>query len=195
MQMADIFQCHTSHPIFPATDPLSFGQLWKEGRNDYFQVTLENKKILINTVLAGNFLCVYNCIFWRYDNENLVPSPKRSEARGDLIAKTHCESRDADSQSFRTVRICQNGRKMTILYHQTGNWIDALSRSTDQPRLECCEGRNGTIIYIRALQDHSQGVAINPDQFSFKQKPLHWKEHRLHTGNSSSCKSILENGL
>ena len=108
-------------------------------------------------------------------------------------AKTHCESRDADSQSFRTVRICQNGRKLTILFHQKGNWIDALCRSTDKPRLECCAGQNGTINYVRAVEDHSQGVAINPDPFSFKQKPLHWKEHRLHTGNPSSYKSILEN--
>ena len=104
------------------------------------------------------------------------------------------ESREADSQSFRTVRICQNDRRITVLYHEKGNGIDALTPSIDQPRLKCCEGQNGTIIYIRALQDHSQGVAINPDQFSFKQKPLHWKEHRLHTGNSSSYKSILENG-
>ena len=64
------------------------------------------------------------------------------------------------------------------------------SRSTDKPRLECCAGQDGTIIH-----DHSQGVAINPDQLSFNQKPLYWKEHRLHTGNSSSYESILENGL
>ena len=75
-----------------------------------------------------------------------------------------------------------------------GNWIDVLSRSTDDPRMEYCEDQNRTIIYIRAVQGHSHGDRINPDLFSFNQVPLNWKEHILHTGSSSNRKSILENG-
>ena len=36
LQMVDIFKCHTSHPIFPATEPLSLGQLRKGGINHHF---------------------------------------------------------------------------------------------------------------------------------------------------------------
>ena len=52
---------------------------------------------------------------------------------------------------------------------QTGNkedWIHALCRSTDKPRVEYCEDQNGTIISIRALQDHrnqSQRVFFETD--------------------------------
>ena len=31
--------------------------------------------------------------------------------------------------------------------------------------MKCCEGQDGTIIYIRALQGHSHGVAIHPNLF------------------------------
>ena len=34
--------------------------------------------------------------------------------------------------------------------------------------MEYCEDRNGTILYIRALQGHSQGVAINPKLVLFE---------------------------
>ena len=33
LQMVDIFECHTSHPIFPATEPLSLGQS-RKGRSN-----------------------------------------------------------------------------------------------------------------------------------------------------------------
>ena len=40
-------------------------------------------------------------------------------------------------------------------------WIDALDRSCDKHKMEYCEDKNGTIIYIRAAQGHSHGVTIN----------------------------------
>ena len=46
------------------------------------------------------------------------------------------------------------------------HWIDALSRSTDKPRMEHCEAQNGAIIYTRAVQGHSHGVTMNPNLFS-----------------------------
>ena len=33
LQMVDLFKCHTSHPIFSATEPISLGQLRKGKRN------------------------------------------------------------------------------------------------------------------------------------------------------------------
>ena len=43
--------------------------------------------------------------------------------------------------------------------------LDVLSRSTDKPRMQHCEDHNETIIYTRALQGQSHGVAINPNMF------------------------------
>ena len=40
---------------------------------------------------------------------------------------------------------------------------------TDKPRMEHCVDQNGMIIHFRALQNHSQGFAINTDLFSLKQ--------------------------
>ena len=48
------------------------------------------------------------------------------------------------------------------------NLIDALSRSTDKPIMEYCDDQHETIIYIRPVQGHSHGVAINPQLFSLK---------------------------
>ena len=79
LQMVDIFKCHTSHPIFPATEPLSIGQLRKGGRSYHFQCTFEIKTILINTMLASNLPCMYNRICQRYELANLVPTPRRAE--------------------------------------------------------------------------------------------------------------------
>ena len=74
-------------------------------------------------------------------------------------------------------------------------WIDAISFSTDKPRMEYCEFQNGTNICIRAVQGHSYGGAINPNLFSLKQVLLNWNEHTIRTGSSSNYKSILQNGL
>ena len=63
------------------------------------------------------------------------------------------------------------------------------------PEWIICDCQTATTVYIRALQGHSQGVAINPDLFSSKQILWNWKELILHTGGSSNYKSILEDGL
>ena len=59
--------------------------------------------------------------------------------------------------------------------------VDVLSRSTDKPRMNYCEDKMERIsTYIRALQGHSHGVAINPGLFFLKQILLNWKEHTPH---------------
>ena len=72
--------------------------------------------------------------------------------------------------------------------------IDGLGRSSDKPRMECCEGQSGTIIYIRAVQGHSHGVTINPNMFSLRQIPLNWKDHIFHTEICCNYESVLQYG-
>ena len=60
--------------------------------------------------------------------------------------------------------------------------------------MEYCEDRNGTIVYIRAVQRHCHGVTINLTPFSLRKIPLSWKEHTFQAGSSSNYKSILESG-
>ena len=69
--------------------------------------------------------------------------------------------------------------------------FDAVTCSTDRPRMKYCEDQNGTIIYIRADQGHSHGSTIN--QF-FTEIPLSWTEHIPHS-ISSNEKSILGHGV
>ena len=103
-QMVDIFTCHTSHPPFPA--PLSLGPLKKGGRTYHFQGTLENKKILIKTMLARQptvypqlhlpVVCYRKS--WEeeevdFDAEQLTTITQKersmSQARGDSTLKLH----------------------------------------------------------------------------------------------------------
>ena len=77
--MVDIFKCNTSHPIFPATEPLSPGQFKKGERNYHFQRTFENKRILIKTIQASSFRCIYNRICQWYETGNQVLTPRRAE--------------------------------------------------------------------------------------------------------------------
>ena len=116
---------HTSHPKFPATEPLSVGHLRNGERNNHFQGTLESKKIIINTTPAGNLLCIYNCICQWYDTDKVVPTPRTAAEAEDidlepdqltdyakraehvtssrrLDVETYCESRNADSQRLPT---------------------------------------------------------------------------------------------
>ena len=143
--MVDIFMCHSSHSIFPTTEPLSLGQLRKGGSNHHFQGTCENNKILIKTKMTSNFRCINNRIRQWYETQNQVPAPRTAEdeekinlepeqlasvaerktadnatSSRRLDAASHRESRDADSESCRTGIICQNGGKWTILHH---HWI------------------------------------------------------------------------
>ena len=73
--MVDIFMCHTSHPTFPAGESLSRGQLTKGWRNYHSQSTFENKKLLIETKMASNLLCMHNRICQRYETE---PTPREA---------------------------------------------------------------------------------------------------------------------
>ena len=84
LQMVGIPMCHTSHPTFFSDRTTSPGQVRKGGRHCHFQGTFENKKILINIILAGNILCIYNCICHWCDTENLVLTPRRSEEEEQL---------------------------------------------------------------------------------------------------------------
>ena len=81
LQKVDIFKCHTSHPILPATEPQSLGRLRKGGINEHFQWTFKNKKTLIQTTWASNLSCIYhrNC-HW-YETENQVRTPKCARRR------------------------------------------------------------------------------------------------------------------
>ena len=71
-------------------------------------------------------------------------------------------------------------------------WIDALCRSTNKPRIEYCEDKNGISIFLRAVQGHCHSVTINPALLSLKETLLSWKEHVFHTGSSSNKKSIMD---
>ena len=70
-QMVDTFMCPSSRQHY-----YRLGQLRKGGRNDHFQGTLDTKKTVMKTVLAGNLLCICNCTSQWCDTERLVLGQK-----------------------------------------------------------------------------------------------------------------------
>ena len=144
-QMVDILKCHTSYRIFPATEPLSLGRLRKGGGNYNFPGTFDNKEIFIKSMSANNLLCIYNRICQWYDTENQVLTPRTAEYEAQIdLEPEHLtlitektadhatssrrlvsyESRDVDSESFRTDIIWQNGGKSTM-YITKPFWLKA----------------------------------------------------------------------
>ena len=60
--------------------------------------------------------------------------------------------------------------------------------------MEHFQDQNGTIIYIRAVQEHSHGARISPTFFSWKEVPSDWADRKFYTGSSPNSKSVVENG-
>ena len=120
-RMVDIFKCHTSHPIFPATEPLSLGRLRIGGRNYHFLGTDGNKKVFIGMRLKTQVPSMRRSEHdEEIDLEQLTFISKKTANNATssrLVATSHCESRDADSESFRTGNICQNGGKWTVSHY------------------------------------------------------------------------------
>ena len=83
LQMVDFFKCHTSHPIFPTTEPFSLGQLRKGRRNYHFQGTSDNKKLLIKTILESELICIYNriCQCMRLKIRNLHREQRKTKSK------------------------------------------------------------------------------------------------------------------
>ena len=117
VKMVDIFKCHTSHRIFPATEPLSLAQLRKGAGKCHFPGTFYNKKIFINSMLAGNLLCIYNRICQWYDTENQVLTPRTAEyeAQIDLEPEqlTLITQKKADHATSSRRLVCYNSQRIT----------------------------------------------------------------------------------
>ena len=145
LRMGGIFKCHTFNPLYMYISSNKAAVAWKEEerRNKLqFHGTCDNKKRLINTIVASNLLCIYNRICHWYEIEHLVLAHREQQKTKQIdlepeqltlivqettnnatssrrhVATTHRESRDADSEKFRTSSTCQNGGKSTMLYHQ-----------------------------------------------------------------------------
>ena len=52
---------------------------WTVEKTHQFQGTIDNKKILLKTIVASNCMCQW------YQTENLVPTPRKSEEEEDEI--------------------------------------------------------------------------------------------------------------
>ena len=123
LQMVGIFKCHTSHPIRPATAPLSLGQLRQGGKDSHQYHT--GRPLIV-------FLQLHLPVVWYpkagiYTENSGRRRASRSRTRAydinwaatannDTSSKrlgaTHRESRNDDSESFRKGSICQShGRK------------------------------------------------------------------------------------
>ena len=128
--MVDIFECHTSHPIFQARAPLSLAQLKKGGINYHFQGTMEKKKTLTKTLLAGNLLFICNCICQWYDAENLVLTTRRSE-----------EAEEIDVDAERNVPQARSGSLLRLTENH-----ETLIRSASEQAAHSRMVENGQLI-------------------------------------------------
>ena len=138
-------KCHTFHLIFPATEALSLGQLRKGGGNHHLLGTFDNKKIFIKSMSANNLLCIYDRNRQCYDTENQVLTSRTAECEAQIDLEPEqltlitqktadhatssrrlvCyESRDVDSESFRTGIMWQTSGKSTM-YITKPFWLKA----------------------------------------------------------------------
>ena len=87
-----------------ATEPPWPGQMEKEGINYHFEGTYENKKILINTMLAGNLLCIYKCICQWHEPKNWFP-PRRSEEEETSTPSSYLDCSKTAVRCYKSQRI------------------------------------------------------------------------------------------
>ena len=149
-RIADGWDIQVSHFRFKfsATEPLSLGHLRTGARNYDFQGTFENKKILINTILTSNLLCNFNRICQWCETENQVFTPRRAKDEEQIDPDTeqstlttqkqlniaHRESRNVDSESFRTCSFClrmENGQ-----FHISNESVSSEPTNSQSSRLK-----------------------------------------------------------
>ena len=61
-------------------------------------------------------------------------------------------------------------------------------------RIECCKDKDGVVCYLRAIQGHSGGIAVDPNLMGYFLIFQHWKKYLCHRGRSCDCQSVLECG-
>ena len=76
-----------------------------------------------------------------------------------------------------------------------GYWLTLIHEGSNHMRIECCEDRNGSVCYLRAVQGHPGGVPISPELMNYTLFLYNWKEHIYHGGISWNFQCILESGL
>ena len=126
-------------------------RLDRSGKEDAITTsTFDNKKILIKTTSASNSPCVYNRICLSFETEQSgtcteengrrrahrsrtrtveidhVTTANNATSSRRLDAATHRESRDSDSQSFRTGNTCQNGGKCATQVPMNLSWMETV---------------------------------------------------------------------
>ena len=78
-EMVDIFRFQSSHPIFLGTSPPSHVKLrLKKGNmNEHSQAICENKKVVIQTILACQLMCSHNVICHWFAKHNVIRTPRK----------------------------------------------------------------------------------------------------------------------
>ena len=75
-----------------------------------------NKKILIDTKLAGNLQCFYSYFCQWYENEQLVPTPRKSEETDfepeQLTTITKCERNTSQARGDPMLKFTANREKL-----------------------------------------------------------------------------------
>ncbi len=96
-----------------------------------------------------------------------------------------------------------NGRKLlSMFYRQSLNWRSAWSkhgwitwRRSNKKRFQYCLDPNGNILYMRAIQDHSQRNRVDLSLQDNVEIPYNWIENINHAGSSHYCHSVLPSDL
>ena len=155
------------HPIryYPATEPLSLGQLRKGGSNYRFQGTFENNKILINALLSSNLLCIYNQICHLYETENQILTPRTAEDQEQIdrepeqLTLITQKNKKNNGHKLEATRCCSSQRiarrwfgKLPIRQHLSERW--KINNSTSPVNLWWKE----TVLLLDAKNNQNQGI-------------------------------------
>ena len=69
------------------------------------------------------------------------------------------------------------------------------SKAAQWTELNLAKTKMESLCYLRAIQGHSRGIAVDPNSMGYILLSQHWKKHLDHRGRSCDCQSVLEYGL
>ena len=71
------------------------------------------------------------------------------------------------------------------------DWLQQIDEGSDKTSVECCENSKDSLMYIRAIQGHTDGSMIVPELMGHVTIPYNWKEFVFHWSCSFNINSIL----